>query len=134
MRLPAELESKWPWARLPSCADTQPAAAAHWLNTAFCSSSRALLSKEVPGCTAAAKDTTRHTKAHLATEWAEVLAVLADLDLLNLLAQTRAIPRAVLADDAHLLGALRLQHRQRGVSLFVSRSGVQGSEVASMPS
>jgi hypothetical protein len=39
---------------------------------------------------------------HLAAEVAEVLGVLADLHLLDLLAQRRAVARAVLADDADL--------------------------------
>ena len=56
-------------------------------------------------------------RAHLAAERAEVLAVLADLNLLNLLAQAGTIPRAVLAHDAHLLGALRLHHRTDCVSI-----------------
>lgn len=42
----------------------------------------------------------------LAAEAAEVLGVLADLDLLDLLAQTGTVPGAVLADNADLLCAL----------------------------
>ena len=46
---------------------------------------------------------------YLATERAQVLAMLADFCLLNLLTKTGTIPCAVLADDADLFGALGLQ-------------------------
>jgi hypothetical protein len=50
--------------------------------------------------------------SHLAAELAEVLGVLADLHLLDLLTETRSIASSVLAHDANLLGALRLQQQQ----------------------
>lgn len=48
----------------------------------------------------------RALDAVLAAEAAEVLGVLADLNLLDLLTQRGTIPGAVLADDPNLLGAL----------------------------
>lgn len=47
--------------------------------------------------------------AHLAAEVAEVLGVLADLHLLDDLTETRTIASSVLANNAHLLRALRLE-------------------------
>ena len=49
--------------------------------------------------------------AYLAAERAEVLGVLADLHLLDLLTETRSIASSVLAHNANLLGALRLQQQ-----------------------
>lgn len=46
---------------------------------------------------------------YLATERAQVLAMLADFCLLDLLTKTGTISCAVLADNADLLGALGLQ-------------------------
>ena len=46
---------------------------------------------------------------YLATERAQVLAMLADFCLLDLLTKTSTIPCAVLADNADLFGALGLQ-------------------------
>jgi hypothetical protein len=51
--------------------------------------------------------------AHLAAELAEVLGVLADLHLLDLLTETRSIASSVLAHNANLLGALRLQQQRQ---------------------
>ena len=48
---------------------------------------------------------------HLAAEVAEVLGMLADLHLLDDLTQGGTVPRAVLADNADLLGALGLHAR-----------------------
>lgn len=50
-----------------------------------------------------------HTWAHLAAEAAEVLGVLANLNLLDLLPQRSTIAGAVLADNPDLFCALRLQ-------------------------
>lgn len=47
--------------------------------------------------------------SHLAAEVAEVLGVLADLHLLDNLAQRRAVARPVLADNSNLLGTLGLR-------------------------
>lgn len=54
--------------------------------------------------------------AHLAAELAEVLGVLADLHLLDLLTETRSIASSVLAHNANLLCALRLQEAGRQAS------------------
>lgn len=54
-----------------------------------------------------ADDRALHRK--LAAEAAEVLGVLTNFNLLDLLPQTGAVARAVLADDSNLFGALRLQ-------------------------
>ena len=47
-----------------------------------------------------------HRGAYLAAEGAKVLAVLTDFNLLDLLPQTGTITSPVLANNAHLLGAL----------------------------
>lgn len=65
--------------------------------------------------------------AHLAAEAAEVLGVLADLNLLDLLTQGSTVAGAVLADNAHLLRALRLQQGSVGVAvLSKAASGATG--------
>lgn len=58
----------------------------------------------------------------LAAEVAQVLGMLADLDLLDLLAQRSTIPRAILSHDAHFLRAFCL--RVKGSS---QRSSVESS-------
>ena len=47
-----------------------------------------------------------HRGAYLAAEGTKVLAVLTDFNLLDLLPQTGTITSPVLANNAHLLGAL----------------------------
>lgn len=49
-----------------------------------------------------------HPIPHLATEAAEVLGMLADLNLLDLLTKTGTIPGTVLPYNPHLLRPLRL--------------------------
>lgn len=53
---------------------------------------------------------------YLATEGAQVFAVLADLSLLDLLTKTGTISGSVFADNADLFGALCLHAEGRNVS------------------
>lgn len=58
------------------------------------------------------RDSTSPPVSHLAAEAAEVLRVLTDLNLLDLLSETRAVAGPVLAHNPDLLRALRLRRCQ----------------------